>query len=123
MVLGEDRFALAWAASAALAVVAVFIGLRVPETRPAEGTEAGQPGRYRLIHPGGFLPGFILLAGTWGMAGFFVFAKPYGESLGLGAVGPLFLLYGGHRDRHPRIDAVGPGPIREAVAWEERRWS
>jgi MFS family permease len=93
LVLGEDRFALAWAASAALAVVAVVIGLRVPETRPAEGSEAGQPRRYRLFHPAGILPGFILLAGTWGMAGFFVFAKPYGESLGLGAVGPLFLMY------------------------------
>ncbi len=95
LVLGEDRFALAWAASAALAVVAVLIGLRVPETRPAEGSEAGQPGRYRLVHPKGVLPGFIVLAGTWGMAGFFVFAKPYGEELGLGGVGPLFLLYAG----------------------------
>jgi MFS family permease len=29
------------------------------------------------------------------MAGFFVFAKPYGEGLGLPAVAPLFLLYAG----------------------------
>lgn len=95
LVLGEDRFALAWAASAALAAVAVVIGLRVPETRPTEGIGSGQPGRYRFLHPAGILPGFIVLAGTWGMAGFFVFAKPYGESLGLGGVGPLFLLYAG----------------------------
>lgn len=92
-VLGEDRFALAWATAAVLAAVAVIIGLRVPETRPAEGSGAGKPGRYRFFHPGGVLPGFIVLAGTWGMAGFFVFAKPYGEELGLGGVAPLFLLY------------------------------
>jgi MFS family permease len=97
LVLGEDRFALAWATAAALAVVAIVIGLRAPETRPKEGSaEAiGQPGRYRFIHPRGVLPGFIVLAGTWGMAGFFVFAKPYGEELGLAGVAPLFLLYAG----------------------------
>jgi MFS family permease len=95
LVLGEDRFALAWATAAALAVVAVIIGLRVPETRPAEGSGGGEPSRYRLFHPGGFVPGIIVLMGTWGMAGFFVFAKPYGEELGLEGVAPLFLLYAG----------------------------
>ncbi|HJT64527.1 MAG TPA: MFS transporter [Candidatus Limnocylindria bacterium] len=97
LVLGEDRFALAWATAAALAVVAILIVLRVPETRPKEGSPeaVGQPGRYRIIHPRGVLPGFIVLAGTWGMAGYFVFAKPYGEELGLAGVAPLFLLYAG----------------------------
>jgi MFS family permease len=37
----------------------------------------------------------VVLAGTWGMAGFFVFAKPYGQELGLAGVAPLFLLYAG----------------------------
>ncbi len=97
LVLGEDRFPLAWVTAAGLAVVAILIGLRVPETRPVEGSAqaVGVPGRYRFIHPRGILPGFIVLAGTWGMAGFFVFAKPYGESLGLTGVAPLFLLYAG----------------------------
>lgn len=95
LVLGEDRFALAWATAAVLAGVATLIGLRVPETRPAEGSGTGQAGRYRILHPGGVMPGFIVLAGTWGMAGFFVFAKPYGVELGLGGVAPLFLLYAG----------------------------
>jgi MFS family permease len=97
LALGEDRFILAWATAAGLAVVAIVLCLRVPETRPAEGSAeaVGQPGRYRLIHPRGVLPGFIVLAGTWGMAGFFVFAKPYGEELGLSGVAPLFLLYAG----------------------------
>ena len=95
LVLGQDRFALAWVAAAALALAATVVALRVPETRPAsEPGNAGQPPthRYRFIHPGGIVPGLIVLAGTWGMAGFFVFAKPYGEGLGLPAVAPLFLL-------------------------------
>jgi MFS family permease len=97
-VLGEDRFALAWIAAAGLAVAATVVALRVPETRPAPepGSVTQPPSHgYRFIHPGGIVPGLIVLAGTWGMAGFFVFAKPYGEGLGLPAVAPLFLLYAG----------------------------
>jgi MFS family permease len=98
LVLGQDRFALAWVAAAGLAVAATVVALRVPETRPQSepGKAAQAPThRYRFIHPGGIVPGLIVLAGTWGMAGFFVFAKPYGEGLGLSAVAPLFLLYAG----------------------------
>ena len=98
-VLGEDRFWAVWIASAALAVVAVLAAFRVPETRPGPVPEADQPaptpGRYRFIHPAGIVPGLIVLAGTWGMAGFFAFAKPYGEGMGMDAVAPLFLLYAG----------------------------
>jgi MFS family permease len=97
-VLGEDRFALAWVAAAGLAVAATVLALRVPETRPGPPPgDLAQPSshRYRFIHPAGIVPGLIVLAGTWGMAGFFVFAKPYGEGLGLPAVAPLFLLYAG----------------------------
>jgi MFS family permease len=97
LVLGEDRFALAWVTAAGLSLVAALVCLRVPETRPPEGSAeaVGEPGRYRIVHPKGILPGLIVLAGTWGMAGFFVFAKPYGEELGLAGVAPLFLLYAG----------------------------
>jgi MFS family permease len=96
-VLGEDRFALAWVAAAGLAVAATVVALRVPETRPTEPGSDAQPSsrRYRFIHPRGIVPGLVVLTGTWGMAGFFVFAKPYGEGLGLAAVAPLFLLYAG----------------------------
>jgi MFS family permease len=97
LVLGEDRFAFAWLTAAGLGLAAALICLRVPETRPLEGSAEGlgQPGRYRIIHPKGILPGLIVLAGTWGMSGLFVFAKPYGEELGLTGVAPLFLLYAG----------------------------
>jgi MFS family permease len=97
LALGEDRFALTWVVAAVLAAAAAVICLRVPETRPTEGSAeaVGQPGRYRFVHPKGILPGLVVLAGTWGMAGFFVFAKPYGQELGLAGVAPLFLLYAG----------------------------
>jgi MFS family permease len=97
LVLGEDRFWAVWIAAAALAVVAVVLALRVPETRPApeaSGPDAA-PRRYRLFHPAGIVPGLIILAGTWGMAGFFAFAQPYGTELGMDGVAPLFLLYAG----------------------------
>ncbi len=96
-VLGEDRFWAVWIAAAALAGLAALAALRVPETRPvaAAGSAPPAPGRYRFIHPAGIVPGLIVLAGTWGMAGFFVFAKPYGEEMGMPAVAPLFLLYAG----------------------------
>jgi MFS family permease len=96
-VLGADRFWAIWVAAAALAGVAALAALRVPETRPVAtvGSAPPAPGRYRFIHPAGIVPGLIVLAGTWGMAGFFVFAKPYGEEMGMPAVAPLFLLYAG----------------------------
>jgi MFS family permease len=129
-VLGEDRFAAVWIAAAALAVVAIFLAWRVPETLP-QGSESSVPvaptasgdarepvaitepaaRRYRFIHPRGILPGLIVLAGTWGMAGFFVFAKPYGETLGLPQVAPLFLLYAG-------IVIA----IRALMPWAPDRW-
>jgi predicted MFS family arabinose efflux permease len=118
VVLGDDRFALVWVTAAAMAVVATLVALRVPETRPGSAGSAvpareggEQPSRYRIIHPKGIVPGLIVLAGTWGMAGFFVFAKPYGEELGLAGVAPLFLLYSA-------IVIV----IRALVPWAPDRW-
>jgi MFS family permease len=118
LVLGDDRFALVWVTAAAMAVVATLVALRVPETRPGSAGSAvpareggEQPSRYRIIHPKGIVPGLIVLAGTWGMAGFFVFAKPYGEELGLAGVAPLFLLYSA-------IVIV----IRALVPWAPDRW-
>jgi MFS family permease len=96
-VLGEDRFWAVWIAAAALAAVAVLLTLRVPETRPEPEMVDGVavPRRYRLFHPGGIVPGLIILAGTWGMAGFFAFAQPYGEELGMPGVATLYLLFAG----------------------------
>lgn len=94
--LGQDRFAAVWIAAAAVAVVAALFGLRVPETRPtaSDGAGAGDAvplrGWRSILHPGGILPGLVLLASTTGMGGFFAFGKLYADSLGMDGAGPVF---------------------------------
>jgi MFS family permease len=94
--LGEDRFAAVWIAAAAMSGVAALFGLRAPETRsPAlssSGAEAAEPlrGWRSIVHPGGILPGLVLLASTTGMGGFFAFGKLYADSLGMDGAGPIF---------------------------------
>lgn len=95
--LGQDRFAAVWIAAAAMAGLAALFGLRAPETRPAAAIDAaGIPtavplrGWRSIIHPGGILPGLVLLASTTGMGGFFAFGKLYADSLGMDGAGPVF---------------------------------
>ena len=94
--LGEDRFAAVWIASAVMAGVAVLFGVRAPETRAAAldapGATNAVPlrGWRSIIHPGGILPGLVLLASTTGMGGFFAFGKLYADSLGMDGAGPVF---------------------------------
>jgi MFS family permease len=96
VLLGEDRFAAVWIASALMAGVAVLFGLRAPETRPAAidppGASNAAPlrGWRSVVHPGGILPGLVLLASTTGMGGFFAFGKLYADSLGMDGAGPVF---------------------------------
>ena len=94
--LGEDRFAAVWIAAAAMSGVAALFGLRAPETRSpalsAAGAEAAVPlrGWRSIVHPGGILPGLVLLASTTGMGGFFAFGKLYADSLRMDGAGPIF---------------------------------
>src|SRR5919108_429557 len=55
------------------ALVAVGLSLRLPPMRP----EGAAPERHRLVHPGGLLPGVVLLAAIWGMSGFLAFVPLY----------------------------------------------
>jgi MFS family permease len=74
----------------------VLFGLRAPETRPAAlhapGAADAVPlrGWRSIVHPGGILPGLVLLASTTGMGGFFAFGKLYADSLGMDGAGPIF---------------------------------
>jgi MFS family permease len=94
--LGQDRFAMVWIAAAAMAGVAALLGLRTPDTRPAATDAAGAlaavplRGWRSIVHPGGILPGLVLLASTTGMGGFFAFGKLYADSLGMDGAGPVF---------------------------------
>jgi len=131
LVLGEDRFAAAWLAAAAMAGVATLLAWRVPETRPEQSeaeivAAASVLGWRRFIHPLAVIPGLVVLAGTWGMGGFFAFVKRYGESIGMDAAAPVFFVFAavviGLRaglpwlpDRVGRRRVTGVGLISEAV--------
>jgi len=116
--LGEaaiDRFGFegAWILSIALALVAVALALRLPPMRPE--VDEGAREQHRLIHRGGLLPGVVLLATVWGMAGFLAFVPLYAvRDLGMGGAGLVLGLFSGIvvviRSVGARIpDIVGPG--------------
>jgi MFS family permease len=95
--LGEvaiDRFGFdaAWFLSIGLALVAVALSLRLPAMRPDEVPAE----RHRLVHRGGLLPGVVLLATVWGMAGFLAFVPLYAVAdLGMGGAGLVLGLFSG----------------------------
>jgi predicted MFS family arabinose efflux permease len=87
-------FGTVWLISSSSAALAVLLTLRVgdtrePDTREAD-TLAAAPAQ-RLIHPAAVLPGLLLLAMVWGMAGFLAFVPLYALDLGLPGAG--FVLF------------------------------
>lgn len=95
--LSLTSFPIVWASTALVALVAVILSAFVPETAPRVVDAAGQADRppARLWHPAGLLPGFVLLCGGFGMAGFFAFVPLYATEVGLGGAGLPLLLYAG----------------------------
>jgi len=84
-------FDAAWFASIGLAAVAVALALRLPAMRPA--AEEVAPSGHRLVHRGGLLPGVILLAAVWGMAGFLTFVPLYVFDIGMSGAGLILGLF------------------------------
>ena len=83
-------FGAASALAAAMGVAALVLAARVGDTRTPE-PDASPPSP-QLIHRGAILPGVLLLAVVWGMAGFLAFVPLYARDLGLpGSSGLLFL--------------------------------
>jgi MFS family permease len=72
----------AWLLAALAAGVALILGARMPDTRPAP--SVGSAARHRLIHRAGLLPGLVMLTSIWGMAGFLTFIPLYALDLGMG---------------------------------------
>ncbi|HEX6331620.1 MAG TPA: MFS transporter [Actinomycetota bacterium] len=96
--LGEaviDRFGFssAWWLAIALAGVAVVLSLRLPAMKPGD-QEAPAAGA-RLVHPAGVLPGLVLLAAIWGMAGFLTFVPLYALDLRMGGASLVLALFAG----------------------------
>jgi MFS family permease len=57
----------------------------------------GRPGitRHRLVHRAGLLPGLVLLATIWGMAGFLTFVPLYALDLGMSGASLVLGLFAG----------------------------
>jgi MFS family permease len=122
-----DRFGFtsAWLLAAVAGLAAVALVSRVPETRPAapaEPTVAGGPGRTRLVHPAGLLPGLVLLTSIVGMAGFLAFVPLHVIEIGMTSSGTTLLAFAGTvvliRSVGARIpDVLGPArAIRAALS-------
>jgi predicted MFS family arabinose efflux permease len=89
-ILASWGFNAVWVTAAGIALVAGLLALGVPDTRAADDRE---PKPLRLLHPRAILPGFVLLAGGWGMAGYFAFVSLYALHLGLEGAAPYLSLY------------------------------
>jgi MFS family permease len=95
-ILALGGFHVVWLAAAAMAGIATGLTLLVPETAPGalrQRATGERPPRTPLIHPAGFLPGFLIMTGTWGMAAYFAFLPLYTTQLGIGGAGPALALY------------------------------
>ena len=95
-ILGWGSFDTVWLVAAAMATVATALTLLVPETAPGalrRRATGERPPRTPLVHPAGLLPGFLIMTGTWGMAGLLAFLPLYTAELGMGGAGPAFGLY------------------------------
>jgi MFS family permease len=86
--LGDDRFDLVWLTAAACALIAVLVGLAIPETRP----ETTEPSSGKLLHPAAIRPGLVLVAAVLGFAGFYTFLALYAREIGLDGVGSVAFL-------------------------------
>lgn len=83
-------FGTVWLISTGAALLAVLLALRVGDTREP-GAAAGPDAGGRLIHPAAVMPGLLLLALIWGMAGFLAFVPLYALDLGMPGAG--FVLF------------------------------
>jgi MFS family permease len=94
--LAAAGFNVVWIVAAVIAGVATGLALLVPETAPAVLAAAARgerPPRGRLFHPAGVLPGFLILTGAWGMAGFLTFVPLHASRVGLDGAGIPLAMY------------------------------
>lgn len=88
-VLEGAGYAAAWLLAGGSALVAAVVGGLVPDTRQEV---ASQPARH-LLHRAGLLPGAVLGAQVWGLAGFTTFVPLYALHLGLSGSRGVFAAY------------------------------
>ncbi len=93
-VLRAGGFDAVWLAALALTGVAAALCIVVPETSPTVLTPRQGPRRSaRLVHPAAIFPGILILAGTWGMAGFLAYLPLHAAVVGMDGAGIPFAIY------------------------------
>ncbi|MBI4261064.1 MAG: MFS transporter [Actinobacteria bacterium] len=88
-------FSGAWAVAALAAGVALVMGTRMPDTRPAPEAVPAAPVRHRLVNRAGLLPGLVMLTSIWGMAGFLAFVPLYSLDVGMSGSRIVLALFAG----------------------------
>jgi MFS family permease len=94
--LAAADFNTVWLLAATLAGLGTLLALMVPETAPSvlkAAAKGERPPRGRLFHPAGLLPGFLILTGMWGMAGFLAFVPLHATRVGLDGAGIPLAMY------------------------------
>lgn len=92
-VIAHLGFGAAWLVAIGLAAAAVGLALRLPPMTPA--AEEAAPEGHPLVHRAGLLPGVVLLATIWGMAGFLAFVPLYALDLGMSGASLVLGLFSG----------------------------
>lgn len=89
-VLETSSFDAVWIVAALLSWAAALFGVFITDTRP--GGEDARPFA-RWVHPSGLLPGTILAASVWGLAGFNSFVPLYAREVGLSGSRLVFVVF------------------------------
>ncbi len=89
-ILHVAGFNAVWVVAAGVALLSGLLALGVPDTR---GSDVQDATPFRLFHPRAVLPGLVLMAGAWGMAGWFAFVSLYALHLGLDGAAPYLSVY------------------------------
>lgn len=92
VLLAAGGFGLAWVGGFALAMIAMLLALRLPETAARLDPDAPKP---PLFHRAAIGPGLALFAGVAAMSAFMLLVGPRAERIGLDGWSLTFLLFGG----------------------------
>jgi MFS family permease len=94
LLLDLGGFSVAWIGGFVLALVAMVLAIRLPETaEPATPAEERLP--TPIFHRQAIGPGLALFTGTTAMSGYLLLAGPHAEAAGLDAWSLTFLLFAG----------------------------
>jgi MFS family permease len=91
LVLGDDRYALAFVVGSAFALAAAGLSLLAPSR--VRGVAVATAGQVRRFHPAALAPGAVLALGVGAFATFNAFVPTHTDDLGLSGASGVFLTY------------------------------